>query len=106
VSDLIHRLLEVEGEARKIIADAEQQAAQTLSRATEQARRIRAQAREEGRREAERFLEQASEALRERHESQIEKARAGLPSPESVDREQVKKAVRFIVDVITGLEAN
>ena len=61
MSDVIQRLLEVEKEARRIIAEAELQASETLSRANDEARAIKAEARGEGRREADQFLKQTRE---------------------------------------------
>lgn len=105
MSDVIGRLLEVEKEARQIIADAEQKAGAVLSRANDEARAAKAEARTEGRRQADQFIKQKTEELRQRYQEQVERARAKLPAPGSLKPDEVRQAVRFAVDVISGTES-
>ena len=105
MSDVIERLLDVEKEARKIIADAEQQANAALSKANDEARAAKAEARTDGRRQADQFIKQKTEELRQSYQQRVDSAKAKLPTPESVDAGQVRQAARFVVDVISGQES-
>jgi vacuolar-type H+-ATPase subunit H len=102
VSDVIQRLLEVEKEARGILTDAEQQAAATLSKANEQARAVRADGREQSRQHADKFVAEKTEELNRQYEVRLEEAKAGLPTARSLDADEVQKAARFVVGVISG----
>jgi vacuolar-type H+-ATPase subunit H len=105
VSDVIQRLLEVEKDARRILTEAEQQAAAMLSRANEEARSARAEARDKGRRDADEFVKQKTEELQERYAARVEAAKAQLPSPGNLDPDEVREAARYVVNVVSGLEA-
>ncbi len=100
MSDVIERLLEVERQARRIIADAEQKADETVSQAREEARRIVADSREEARRDADELLQREVRALQERKSERIAEESGKLASPDSVSPEKLKEAVEFVVNVI------
>ncbi|MCK4376343.1 MAG: hypothetical protein KAX19_13485 [Candidatus Brocadiae bacterium] len=100
MSDVIERLLEVEQQARRIIAEAEREAARTVDRARQEARRIAAEGREEARRQAEQLVAHNARALQEQKEKLIEQERRRLPSAQSIGGEELAKAVEFAVRVI------
>ena len=100
MSDVIERLLEVEKEARQVIAQAEQEAADTTARAREQARRIVAESREEARRQAEDLHNREVRALQEQKQERIRQERAKLPSADSIDPEKLDESVAFVVRTI------
>lgn len=102
MSDVIGKLLEVEKEARAIIMEAEQEAAETLSKANEQARTVKAEGREEGRQQADKFVKGRSDELHRQYESRLAEVKAGLPSATDLGPEDVKKAARFVVRIISG----
>ena len=103
MSDVIQRLLDVEKEARRIIARAEAEAASTASRAGEQARKVSVEAREKARGEADDLYR--LNALAARREARLAQAKAELPTPDSLDPDGLAKAAHFIVAVVSGLES-
>ena len=100
MSDVIERLLEVEQRARRIIADAEAGAAQTIDRAREEARTIVEQGREEARRQAEQLVSSNAQALAEGKDRCLAEAKAGLPSADALGQDALERAARFAVNVI------
>jgi len=106
VSDVIQKLLEVEKEARGLLTEAEQKAAHTLSKANEQARAVKSEGREEGRLQADKFVKDKGDELRRQYESRLAEVKAGLPSPEDLDPDEVKKAAHFVVRIISGQGAD
>lgn len=100
MSDIIERLLEVEKEARQIIAGAEREAGDTVSRAREQARRIIADAREEARRQAEELFDRQVRTLQEQKEERVKQERGRLPSADSVAPDKLNEAVGLVTRAI------
>lgn len=104
MSDVIERLLSVEQEARRIIAQAEKDADEALERAREEGGRIESEGHAETRRQAEEVLSTAERSLREQKEEAIRQESERLPSADSIDAAELGKAVRFAVGVIAGAE--
>ncbi len=106
MSDVIQKLLEVEKEARGLLTEAEQKAAHKLSEANAQARKVKSEGREEGRLQADKFVNDRTEELRRQYESHLAEEKAGLPSAEDLDPDEVKRVARFVVRIISGQGAD
>jgi len=100
VSDVIERLLEVEKQARRIIAEAEQKADQTVSQAREEGRRIIADSRQKARRDADELFQREADAIEDRKNQRIKQESSKLPSADSVSPEKLKEAADFVANVI------
>jgi vacuolar-type H+-ATPase subunit H len=102
MGDVIERVLNVEEEARRIVAQAEQEAQAALDRAHAEAQRIESEARERARREADELLSAKARALEGQREEAIREEQQRLPSVDSIDPVRWEEAVEFAVRVITG----
>ena len=100
MGDVIERLLEVEQQARRVIADAERQAAKTVDRARDEARTVLEQGRIAARRQADELLASGIKSLEDERRCTVEAARAGRPSPESLPEDAIRDAARSVVSVI------
>jgi vacuolar-type H+-ATPase subunit H len=102
VSDIIERLLEVEKQARQIIARAEKEAAEEVEKAREEARQIVADSRRQAREEADRLLQEQAAELDGQREERIQREQSELPSPDSIDRQKLADAIEFVVGAIAS----
>lgn len=102
MGDVIERVLNVEEEARRIVAEAEQEAQAILDRAHAEAQQIESAARERARREADDLLSAKARVLEERRQKAIQEEQQRLPSVEGIDPASMEKAVRFAVGVVAG----
>jgi vacuolar-type H+-ATPase subunit H len=100
LSDVIDRLLQVERDARRIIAEAEEEAARTVDEARSDARHTESEGREAARQEAEQIRRESARKVKEAEEARIEEERGRLPSAEDADPEAVERAARFAADTI------
>ena len=102
MGDVIERVLNVEEEARRIVAQAQQEAQAALDRAHAEAQQIESAARERARREADELFSTKARALEEQREEAIREEQQRLPSVDSIDPAKLEKAVRFAVGVLAG----
>jgi DNA mismatch repair protein MutS2 len=100
VSDIIERLLEVEKEARQIIARAEKEAAEAVEKARDEARQIVAESRRLAREEADKLLESQATELDKQRDERLRREESQLPSPDSIDRRKLADAVEFVVRAV------
>jgi len=105
VSDVIHRVLEVEREARRIIEQAEEQAAHITDGARQEARKIGSQIRQEAQQEADEIVRTAREKCQERKEQRLAEELEDLPSVQDIDEQKVTDAVEFIVQTLAPTSA-
>jgi vacuolar-type H+-ATPase subunit H len=102
VGDVIERVLNVEEEARRIVAEAEQEAQAILDRAHAEAQQIESAARERARREADDLLSAKARVLEEQRQKAIREEQQRLPSVEGIAPARLEEAVRFAVGVVAG----
>lgn len=100
MSDVIERLLDVEHEARRLIAQAERETEQALDQAREEGRRIVAEGHEEAQQKGQEIVERAETALQQRMTERIEQEKRGLPSAERIDPARLARAVETAVGVV------
>jgi len=100
VTDFIDRLLEVEKQARQIIARADRDAAAAVAEGRAEAKRIVAEAREQARREAEELIAGEARELAERRQKLIDKERAKLPRLAGQDQKKLAEAVDMVVRAV------
>jgi vacuolar-type H+-ATPase subunit H len=100
VSDLIRRLLQVEQEARRIIAEAEQGAERVKEEARQEARRVVAEAREAAQQQCERDVRQKADAWEKQRQERLRQARAHLPTVNDTDPRALKEAVGLVVRAV------
>ena len=100
MSDVIERLLEVEQEARRLIAQGEREAEEAVEHAREEARRIVSEGHEEARRRAQEILDRTSEALQKQTAERVEEEKARLPLADGVDPGRLAEAVQFVVSLV------
>jgi len=100
VSDVIERLLDVEHEARRLIARAEGEAEQALERAREEGRRIVAEGHEEAQRQAQEIVDRTERALEQQMAERLDEEKKRLPSAEQVDASRLARAVELAVDIV------
>jgi vacuolar-type H+-ATPase subunit H len=100
VSDVIEKLLEVERQARQIIAEAEQQAAQVLGKAQEDARQVGADGRRDAQHEAADLLKRQAEEMERQRQQRLEQEKARLPAADSMDRQKLAEGIDFVVQAV------
>jgi vacuolar-type H+-ATPase subunit H len=101
LSDVIERLLDVEHEARRLIARAEHEAEQALERAREEGRRILAEGSDEAQRKTQEIVEGAQKALQQRMAERLKDEEKELPSAERIDPARLARAVETAVAVVS-----
>ena len=100
MSNVIERLLEVERQARHVIAEAERQAAQTVDEAQAQARRLVAEGRKKAQADADEMLAGQARELEEDRQARLREEASRLPSAETMDPQKLGKAVQFVVKTV------
>ncbi len=100
MSDLVDNLLAVERRARRIIADAEKEAAQLKEKAHDDARRKIAAAQKQARADADKVLEDARRGIEEQRADRLQQEREKLPSPDEVDERKLRTAIDFAYNVV------
>jgi vacuolar-type H+-ATPase subunit H len=102
----MQNLLRVEKEARRIIAQAEKDAAAAIEKAREKARQIAAAGRDEARRQADELLSATDKKLEARRGERLERERAALSSTGGPDRASLEAAADIIVRAVAHGEAS
>jgi V/A-type H+-transporting ATPase subunit G/H len=102
--DVLGKLLEVEKDARRIIAESESEAEQILADARAEAGRIVAEAREEGRHRAAEFLATHQQELERKKQARLDQERSHLPDVDSLPPEALQEAVQVIVRAVAHSE--
>ncbi len=100
MSDLIRKLLQVEQEARQIIAEAEQGAERLKEEARQEARRVVAEAREAAQQQCEQDVRQKVDAWEKQRQDRVREARGHLPAVNDTDPGVLKEAVGLIVKAV------
>jgi vacuolar-type H+-ATPase subunit H len=100
VSDIIERLLEVEHQARLIIAQAEHDADKAGEEARNRARQILQEGREDAHRRAQQILDANERELEQRRQERLGEERSRLRSPADVPPEALAEAVEVVVAAI------
>ena len=100
MSDVIERLLDVEHEARRLIAAAEGEAEQALDGAREEGRRIVAEGHEEAQRQAQEIVDRTERALQQQMAERLDEEKKRLPSAEQVDASRLARAVEVAVGTV------
>jgi vacuolar-type H+-ATPase subunit H len=98
--DVLSKLLEVEKEARRIIADADADADSILEEARSEAARIVAEARREGREQADALVAEHQQELARRKQERLERERAQLPNVEELPPQALQDAVEVIIQAV------
>jgi len=100
MSDILHRLLEIEEEARGIVELARQEAARTVEQARAEARKMIQQATEAARRESQELKRKQREEAEMRKQKAVEEARQGAPSVQTVDSRRISEAVELVTRAV------
>lgn len=104
-NDILSKLLEVEKEARGILAQAERDADAAMEKAREEARDVRLKGREQARTKADELVDEASAELDEKRRKRLEEERAKLPTAGGLEPERLAEAAEVIVKAVAYGEA-
>ena len=100
MSDPIEQLLEVEQQAKQIIAQARDQASETIESARAEAQKLIAEARDRSRAEAEEIGRRRQAEAEQDREAALRMAAEQSPDEGDVDEQKLRRAVDRIVKVI------
>ena len=100
MSDVLHRLLRVEGEAKQTLQKAEEEGARKTESARAEAREIIQNARRQALQQAEELISSELEDATQQQQRAVEEAQREAPSVESLDPRRLQQAVKLVTDVI------
>jgi len=100
VRDAIERLLEVEEQAKRIVAQAEEEASRILAEARRRGEQVQEEAATAARLEAEGVIRAAREQAEQRKKEMLQAAAQDGPGDGQLDEDRVRKAVDRIARVV------
>jgi len=100
MTDPVEQLLRVEQQAKRIIAQATDEASEIVERARTAAQKLIAEARDRSRAEAEKIISRAKVQAEQSREEALCRASEQSPDERDVDEEKFRRAVDHVVKVI------
>ena len=106
MEEIIHHILEVEEQAKKIVEGSDNDAQAIAERARSEARALVENARSDAHSQAAEILKEALRAAEETRQKRLDEIRRSAPSAETIDAGLRRAAMETVFARITGLSAD